>query len=567
MTPLTSRRSICGSKGKAAAACLCALVLAASSAEGKWAADPAAGCLRENGVVISYRPDSAHAQGIVLAKVKEHPAGVWTLDSLPRIEADTGLRPTAIGSSFITWNRDLRSFAIPGSVREIGPCAFQICGGATNALVLPEGLEKIGWGAFEGCAKLGGTLVIPAGVEMIDVGTFNGCAGLTGLVFAPGSRLKSIYRASPQSPDGGGAFENCGGIRGTVDFRPCADLESIEPEAFCGCHPDRVVFGEAFKRRVAERLKAADATNGYPRASTDWFAHSVGIGVHWTTWTTDRDGNKGSFDKAVDAFDVPRFVAQVKKSGARHVIFTSSWAEQHPPAPCAALDRILPGRTTKRNLLKDISEGLAKEGIRTILYYNHGCNQEDPEWMKACGYSSGHLEQFGSNIVAIVRELSLGCGRAVSGWWFDSTLALSTKRRIHFKNGVDLSGYDFPFRELSLAAKAGNPDSIISLNSQGGTFVYSPCQEYYSGEEQWDFPLCGRTNAQGMQMHIWCTMDNGNWVHMGRGFSNLRFKDAELAKFIRERTADGCAVTFNVDVDRSGLLNPAAIDQLARVTK
>ena len=479
--------------------------LAAGPVFAAWTVDADNGAIHDGEIEITIGPDAAHDGGIVLKKVRQAPKGDWTLDSLPRIEADTGLRPTAIDGSFVAWNSGLRSFALPDTVRSIGRAAFFACENATNA-------------------------------------------------FTQGSRLKRIDTL---------AFKRCGGLRGTVDFSPCEELERIDPEAFIGCGPERAVFGDSFKRRVADSLRAADATNGYPRASTDWLAGSFGIGVHWTTWTTDQDGQRGDFDKAVDAFDVPRFVAQLKEAGARHIIFTSSWAEQHPPAPCSALDRILPGRTTKRNLLREIADALAAEGIRTILYYNHGCNGEDPEWMKAVGYAEGRLGEFGSNIVSIVHDLSLSAGPNVAGWWFDSPGAVSDAGP-HRVASVRIGDYKFPFRELALAAKAGNRDTLVSVNSQGGTFVYTPCQEYFSGEELVDFPLCGRTNAQGMQMHLWLTMDNRDWVHRGSGFAKMRFTDDYLRAWLARHLSDGCAVTLNVDVDRSGLLNPTAIEQLKR---
>ncbi len=519
-----------------------------------WTVDADNSAIHDGEIEITIGPDAAHDGGIVLKKVRQAPKGDWTLDSLPRIEADTGLRPTAIDGSFVAWNSGLRSFALPDTVRSIGRAAFFACENATNTLALPSNLETLGRAAFMGCKNLRGNLVIPAGVRVIEMETFYGCSGLTGLAFAQGSRLKHIDTL---------AFKRCGGLRGTVDFSPCEELERIDPEAFVGCGPERTVFGEPFKRRVADSLRAADATNGYPRASTDWLAGSFGIGVHWTTWTTDQDGQRGDFDKAVDAFDVPRFVAQLKEAGARHIIFTSSWAEQHPPAPCSALDRILPGRTTKRNLLREIADALAAEGIRTILYYNHGCNGEDPEWMKAVGYAEGRLGEFGSNIVSIVRDLSLSAGPNVAGWWFDSPGAVSDAGP-HRVASVRIGDYKFPFRELALAAKAGNRDTLVSVNSQGGTFVYTPCQEYFSGEELVDFPLCGRTNAQGMQMHLWLTMDNRDWVHRGSGFAKMRFSDDYLRAWLARHLSDGCAVTLNVDVDRSGLLNPTAIEQLKR---
>ena len=525
-----------------------------SAARAAWTVDKERGSIHDGPIEIGVEPDAAHEGGIVLKKVWQAPKGDWSLDSLPRVEADTGLKPTTIEGSFAAWHYGLRSFALPDTVRSIGRAAFFSCENATNALALPSQLEELGRAAFMGCRNLGGDLVIPSGVRAIEMEAFYGCAGLTGLSFAPGSRLERIDTL---------AFKRCGGIRGTVDFSPCEDLARIGPEAFVDCAPERAVFGEPFKRRVAEALRAADATNGYPRASTDWLAGSFGIGVHWTTRTTDQDGRRGDFEKAVDAFDVPRFVAQLRDAGARHVIFTSSWADQHPPAPCPALDRILPGRTTRRNLLREIADALAAEGIRTILYYNQSGDRSDREWAKASGYADGRLETFGSNAVAIVRDLSLAAGPNVAGWWFDSPGMVSDAGP-HRVASVPLGDWKFPFREMALAAKAGNPDALVSVNSQGGTFVYTPCQEYFSGEELVDFPLCGRTNAQGMAMHLWLTADNRDWVHQGRGFASPRFEDDFLRPWLARRLADGCAVTLNVDVDRTGLLNPATIEQIKR---
>jgi hypothetical protein len=65
-------------------------------------------------------------------------------------------------------------------------------------------------------------------------------------------------------------------------------------------------------------------------------------------------------------------------------------------------------------------------------------------------------------------------------------------------------------------------------------------------------------------MHLWLTMDNRDWVHRGSGFAKMRFADDYLRAWLARHLSDGCAVTLNVDVDRTGLLNPAAIEQLKR---
>ena len=528
--------------------------------------------LTRGGVTIVYGEDAAHPGGIVLREVRSAPTeGEWTLDALADIQRDTGLVPTAIGPSFVH-SRDgrLKSFAIPATVRSLGSDAFSACVGATNALVLPAGLEELGVAAFWACENLTGDLVIPAGVERIGPETFYGCGKLTGLSFAPGSRLRSIDLSCRTGR--GGAFAKCRGLRGTVDFSPCRDLEFIDPVAFVDAGPvERFVYGAEFLARKAAQLRAADAENGYPRASADWLAGAFGISTHWTFATTDQKGERNPFEEAVDAFDVPRYVAQAKRAGAQYVIFTSTWGSFHLPAPSAAVDAVAPGRTTRRNLLAELGDALHAEGIRLILYHNYGCayhrNHPDPDdaWMVPIGFKDGRLEDFGTNVVSIVTDIARTLGDRVDGWWFDSSAIACLDGPFGYNTGVEIGSYRFPFREIALGCKAGNPRALVSFNSQGGTFSYTPCQEYFSGEEMASYPLCGRTNDQGMQMHVWCTMDNREWVHDGTGFAGLRFGDDELAALIRSRTADGCAVTLNVDIDRTGLLNPAAVDQLARL--
>ena len=177
-----------------------------------WTVDADNSAIHDGEIEITIGPDAAHDGGIVLKKVRQAPKGDWTLDSLPRIEADTGLRPTAIDGSFVAWNSGLRSFALPDTVRSIGRAAFFACENATNTLALPSNLETLGRAAFMGCKNLRGNLVIPAGVRVIEMEAFYGCSGLTGLAFTQGSRLKRIDTL---------AFKRCGGLRGTVDFSPC----------------------------------------------------------------------------------------------------------------------------------------------------------------------------------------------------------------------------------------------------------------------------------------------------------------------------------------------------------
>ena len=113
-----------------------------------------------------------------------------------------------------------------------------------------------------------------------------------------------------------------------------------------------------------------------------------GIGFHWTTWTLPRDGETVKpFEQAVDDFDVDAFVAQAVEAGAGHVLFTATHALHWLPAPHPEVDRILPGRTCRRDLIGEIADGLAAQGIKLVLYYHHGTDgpAQDPEWQEAVG--------------------------------------------------------------------------------------------------------------------------------------------------------------------------------------
>ena len=123
------------------------------------------------------------------------------------------------------------------------------------------------------------------------------------------------------------------------------------------------------------------AAHGGGRA--DWMRGSFGISVHWTANCACADGACISFEEAVRDFDAERFAETLSEAGARHCIFTVTHALQKMPCPNAALDRIAPGYTSRRDMLADVSAALRRRGIRLIAYYNHSCNgNDDVEWRR-----------------------------------------------------------------------------------------------------------------------------------------------------------------------------------------
>jgi len=118
----------------------------------------------------------------------------------------------------------------------------------------------------------------------------------------------------------------------------------------------------------------------YKRSNTDWLAKCrFGAGIHWTAQTVPRSGQPKPFQEAVDAFDLDGSIKSVEYTGADYVLFTSAHALQMLPAPNPMLDRILPGRTCKRDLIMELADALAAKGKHLLVYYNHSCNHnQDP---------------------------------------------------------------------------------------------------------------------------------------------------------------------------------------------
>jgi hypothetical protein len=107
----------------------------------------------------------------------------------------------------------------------------------------------------------------------------------------------------------------------------------------------------------------------YIRANTDWLSKCrYGIAVHWTAQSTPRRGNPLTFQDAVDSFKLDDFINAILESGAEYLIFTSTHALQMLASPNPAVEAILPGRTTKRDLIWGIASSLYAHGIHLILY-------------------------------------------------------------------------------------------------------------------------------------------------------------------------------------------------------
>ena len=127
-------------------------------------------------------------------------------------------RVRRIGRQGFSFNKELRSVAIPSTVEAIGYSAFGHCKNLER-VIFSRGLKVIDWNAFEECKSLQ-KIELPDGLTRIGNKAFYRC-----------SALESIRIPSSVTHIGDDAFSECGGAKGrsvtrTVT-RPTPSLRSF----------------------------------------------------------------------------------------------------------------------------------------------------------------------------------------------------------------------------------------------------------------------------------------------------------------------------------------------------
>jgi hypothetical protein len=141
---------------------------------------------------------------------------------------------------------------------------------------------------------------------------------------------------------------------------------------------------------------------------------------------------------------VDAFADMVEETGAAWVIFTTTHGPQYFPARIEAIERILPGHTTKRDLISEIADALHRRNIRLMLYY-HTSVGEMPAYQKT------DKSMWFDDLCTIHQEINERYGARVAGWFIDDAHKW-------------IYPTDFPWERLTRALKAGNPQRLIAFN-------------------------------------------------------------------------------------------------------
>jgi hypothetical protein len=310
------------------------------------------------------------------------------------------------------------------------------------------------------------------------------------------------------------------------------------------------------------------------RKSPEWFKDAgYGLMFQWTNRATPPEGEIKPWEEKVNDFKLDEFIDMVESTGASYVLWSVTWGNQYISAPIQSLDAILTGRTTKRDLLGEMADALHERGIKLIFYYHYGydCNHSiDAEWMEASGGYKADKTEFYKNWMAIVSEIGERYGDKLNGWWFDGG---QRYYNCHFDNTPGDQGFlSAPFKELTLAARNGNPERIVAYNSWVKPRL-TEYQDYYAGEGKTSFKelrdgVFASEHQQGLQAHGCFTFER-RWGHIESNavIAKPKYTFKKLTAIVRAATAAHAPLSINLEMYEDGSVSPQSVALLKQLSE
>lgn len=347
--------------------------------------------------------------------------------------------------------------------------------------------------------------------------------------------------------------------------RSTAVLEIID------CPPNSVAVSsvELARQEVVAREHAiGDRLRDTHKSAS--FLTPYGLMFHWTSQSAPRSGPVLPYREAVQSFDVESFASMVAETGAGWVMLTANHAEPSFPAPIESWESLYPGWTTQRDLVAELVDALAKQGVRLFLYINTFAayirsdrfrNRDDTtEYSNDRRMAPECAEDYLETTVATLKEVGGRYGPDLAGYWFDSWY----QPFMHFGS--------FPMEPVFRAAKEGNEDRLVTFNwwiLPTGT----PWVDYWAGEVAGLTTVPSQQPPQygpgaGIPHHTLLIMDDP-WVHsdIDAPISEPRLEYALLADHVRRSAKVNAPVTINLGIYQDGGVGPRSLDMLRRLRR
>lgn len=299
----------------------------------------------------------------------------------------------------------------------------------------------------------------------------------------------------------------------------------------------------------------------------DWMQQGpFGLMVHWLSDIAPPPGGRAfdDWNDMVDAFPVDQFCDQVAATGVGWLIWPFGQNTGRYCSPNACLEALVPGCCSRRDLFREIAEGITQRDMRMLAYLPSAVRRQSDKVRAALGWDldPNDKREFQRRYAGVVREWSQTMGPLISGWWFDGAYE---GPRTDFT--YDSSRFDIP--EWGEAVRAGNPASIYALNPGANTFQYVSEDEGYLAGEANDLRVRpGRPLIGDKQWHALTWIDCF-WMHKDPGspIDAPRYFDAELHAYLDACHRNGGAVTLNIGIYNDGSMPEASLAQVTRMAE
>ena len=307
------------------------------------------------------------------------------------------------------------------------------------------------------------------------------------------------------------------------------------------------------------------------RNQPDWFKDAgYGLMFQWTNRATPPKGPIKDWQQKVNDFDLDGFIKLVEESGAAYVVWSITWGNQYISAPIESLDAIIAGRTTKRDLLGEMTDRLHEKGIKVIFYYHYGydcMHSQDTPWLEAVGGMEADKTKLYQNLMSILSEIGNRYGDKLDGWWFDGG---ARYLNCHFDGSSGDEGIlTAPFKAYTAAARAGNSERMVAYNSWIKPKV-TAYQDYYGGEGKSSFDPAELTDGvfntgrqQGLQAHG-CFIFERRWGHIAENtpITKPKFNLQQLTNWVKRAQQGRYPISLNLEMYEDGSVSPESYELL-----
>jgi len=313
--------------------------------------------------------------------------------------------------------------------------------------------------------------------------------------------------------------------------------------------------------------RALSAEAAALRASSQWMVDAkYGLMFTWTAASFPRTGPKKSYEEATRDFDVNAFADMVANTGAGFIVFCTSWSTYYFPAPIQSWERVAPGHTTRRDLVAELAEALARRNIKLMLYYHAGDSKDG--WWSRSYVSTMDRDAYFKQWEDQIREIGLRYGDKLAGWWFDDGLTFYYPLQA-------------PWKAMTQAAKAGYPGRVVGYNSWILPKA-TDLQDYACGEGDFPDRLTPENDAElpiggsgiflsgpqkGLQATMTLTNEGTDWGHITQDaeIPAPRYSTDKMIDYIRQAIARKDVPVINLEVYQDGSASQKTIDEFKAI--